>query len=231
MANVTYLVDRFDSLNSLNQFMQGPGFTVIDHNAKITAYYEKLILWQSYVKRNEYDMFPQLKAYLFEKNVNMKEIIIGHLEQLTKNLEQYYDVAIMPTNKQDWMLDPFAVTNFPELPLRVTEELMDMTAEASNRLSFESFKKKHPTLSANIYFWVSMCTVYLAFSKFVIKQLIPFATTCLCEADFSAISVLKTKKRNRLDVEDYIRLCLCNVTPRFQKLADNMQAQCSHCGN
>ena len=109
MANVTYLADRFDSLNSLNESMQGPGFTVIDHNAKITACYKKLILWQSYVKRNKDDMFPQLKTYLSEKNVNMKEIIIGRLEQLTKNLEQYYDVAIMPTNKQDWMIDPFAV--------------------------------------------------------------------------------------------------------------------------
>ena len=99
-----------------------------------------------------------------------------------------------------------------------------MTAEASNRLSFESFKKKHPTLSANIYFWVSMCTVYPALSKFVIKQLIPFATTYLCEADFSAMSVLKTKKRNRLDVEDDMRLCLCNVTQRFQKLADKYAA-------
>ena len=81
--------------------MQGPGFTVIDHNAKITAYYKKLILWQSYVKRNEYGMFPQLKAYLSEKNVNIMEIITGHLEQLTKNLEQYYDATIMPAIKQD----------------------------------------------------------------------------------------------------------------------------------
>ena len=152
MANVTYLADIFDSLNSFSQSMQGPEFTVIDHNAKITAYYKKLILWQSSVKRNEYDMFPQLKAYLSEKNVNTKEIIAGHLEQLTKNLEQYYDVARMPTNKQNWMIDSFAVTNFPELLLSVAEELMDMTAEASNHLSFESFRKKHPTLSANIYF-------------------------------------------------------------------------------
>ena len=162
MASVTYLADIFDSLNSLNQSMQGPVFTVIDHNSKITAYYKNLILWQSYVKRNEYDIILQLKAYLSEKNVNMKEIITGHLEQRTKNLEHYYDVAIMPTNKQDWMIDPFAVANFPELPLCVAEELMDLTSEASNRLSFESFKKKHPTLPANIYFWVSMRTVYPA---------------------------------------------------------------------
>ena len=51
MANVTYLADIFDSLNSLNQSMQGPGFTVIDHNAKINPYYKKLILWRSYVKK------------------------------------------------------------------------------------------------------------------------------------------------------------------------------------
>ena len=73
-----------------------------------------------------------------------------------------------------------------------------------------------------------MCTVYPALSKFVIKQLIPFATTYLCEAGFSAMSVLKTKKRNRLDVEDDMGLCLCNITSRFQKLTDNMQSQCSH---
>ena len=34
IANVAYLADIFDSLNCLNQTMQGPGFTVIDHTAK-----------------------------------------------------------------------------------------------------------------------------------------------------------------------------------------------------
>ena len=43
IANVAYLADIFNSLNILNQSMQGPGFTVIDHAAKITAYYNKLI--------------------------------------------------------------------------------------------------------------------------------------------------------------------------------------------
>ena len=57
----------------------------------------------------------------------------------------------MPTNKQNWIIDLFAVTNFPELPMLVAVELMDMTAEASNCLSFISFKKKkHLTLSSNI---------------------------------------------------------------------------------
>lgn len=52
-----------------------------------------------------------------------------------------------------------------------------------------------------------------AFLKF------PFATTWLCETGFSAMCVLKTKHRNRLKVEDDLRLCLSKVMPRFQKLA------------
>ena len=140
MANVTYLADIFDSLNSLNQSMQGPGFTVIDHNAKINAYYKKLILWHSYVKKNKFDMFPQLKAYLSERNVDVQGIITEHLEQLIKKLKHYYNDALIPTNKQDWMIDPFASSNFPDLPLQVEEELIEMTAEASNRISFETSK-------------------------------------------------------------------------------------------
>ena len=62
-------------------------------------------------------MFSQLKAYLSKRNVNMQEIISEDLEQLTKKLKQHYDDAITPTNKQDWMIDPFTVTNFPELPI------------------------------------------------------------------------------------------------------------------
>ena len=66
--------------------MQGPEFTVIDHSAKIIAYYKKQILWQTYIKREEFDMFPDLKKYLVEKEVNNKNTIIEHLENLTKKL-------------------------------------------------------------------------------------------------------------------------------------------------
>ena len=73
-----------------------------------------------------------------------------------------------------------------------------------------------------------MYEVYPTVSKFIIKKLIPFATTWLCEAGFSAMCVLKTKHRNRLEVEAALRLCLSKVSPRFQKLTDGKQAQLSH---
>ena len=76
-----------------------------------------------------------------------------------------------------------------------------MIAEPPNRITFNSFKPKHPKVSANLFFWDSMRSTYPIVSAFVIKQLIPFATSWLCEAAFSAMSVLKTKHRNRLDIE------------------------------
>ena len=59
-AKIAYLADIFDSLNCLNLFMQGAGFTVIDHTAKVAAYYKKLVLWKIYAAQDEYDMFPEL---------------------------------------------------------------------------------------------------------------------------------------------------------------------------
>ena len=81
--------------------MQGPEFTVIDHSAKITACYKKQTLWQTYIKREEFDMFPDLKKYLVGKEVNIKNTIIEHLEKLTKKTEQYYGDTVKPTNDHD----------------------------------------------------------------------------------------------------------------------------------
>ena len=133
IANIAYLTNIFNSLNSLNQSMQGTGFTVTDHAAKITAYYKKLILWQTYVNRDEFNMFPELEKYIAGKRLNVKDTIIGHLDKLSKKMEHCYGDVLPPTNKHHWIIDPFAVINLPELPLRVTEEL---TAEPANQISF-----------------------------------------------------------------------------------------------
>ena len=84
IANIAHLTDIFNALNSLNQFMQSTGFTVIDHAVKITAYYKKLILWQTYVNRDEFSMFPELEKYISGKRLNVKDTIIGHLDKLSK---------------------------------------------------------------------------------------------------------------------------------------------------
>ena len=61
-----------------------------------------------------------------------------------------------------------------------------------------------------------------------LRVLVPFASTYLCEAGFSTIVNIKTKTRNRLDVEDDMRLALTNARPRISKLDAQMQHQASH---
>ena len=119
--------------------------------------------------------------------MNVKDTIIGHLEKLSNTMLHYYGGIQTPTNKQNWVINRFAVTNLPELPLRVAEEFTEMTAESANRISFNSFKEKHPKVSPNILFWVSVHSTYPTGSVYVIQQLIPFATTWLSEAAFSTI--------------------------------------------
>ena len=98
-AKIAFLADIFDSLNCLNLSMQGAGFTIIDHTAKVAAYNKKLILWKSYVTRDKYDMFLELTKYICGKEVDSKQTIIGHLEQLTQMLVDYYGDALSPTNE------------------------------------------------------------------------------------------------------------------------------------
>ena len=46
----------------------------------------------------------------------------------------------MPSDRDDWILDPFASTDLPYLSLHITEEFMDMTTEVTNRISFAFLK-------------------------------------------------------------------------------------------
>ena len=147
---------------------------------KLLLTIKKLILWQTYENRDEFSMFPELEKYIAVKRLNVKDTIIGYLGKLSKNREHYYGDVLAPTNKHHWIIDPFAVINLPELPLHVTEEFTEMTAEPANQISFNSFKEKHPKISANIFFWVSMHLIYPTVSEYVIQQLISFVTTWLC---------------------------------------------------
>ena len=53
---------------------------------------------------------------------------------LAQKFEDYNGEVLTPSDEDDWILDPFADTDLPHLPLHVTEEFMDMTKEVTNRI-------------------------------------------------------------------------------------------------
>jgi hypothetical protein len=76
-------------------------------------------------------------------------------------------------------------------------------------------------------FWCAMRRSYPNVALLAFRVLVPFASTYLWESGFSNLLQIKTKARNRLDVQDDIRLALTNTQPRITKLVTQMQAQSS----
>ena len=64
---------------------------------------------------------------------------------------------------------------------------------------------------------------YTDLSNKALMFLMPFATTYLCENGFSALVALKTKYRNKLDVEPDLRLKLTSIQPDIKALTAAMQ--------
>ena len=70
---------------------------------------------------------------------------------------------------------------------------IDLTCDNSQKRKFNS---ENPTK-----FWISLNDEYPALTKKTLRMIIPFATSCLCEAGFSAVAAIKTQYQTRINVE------------------------------
>ena len=64
--------------------------------------------------------------------------------------------------------------------------------------------------------------------EIAVRFLLCFSTTLLCQTAFSAVTVLKTKQRDRLQLSDCLRLAITSFHPRINNLTDGKQQQKSH---
>ena len=62
-------------------------------------------------------------------------------------------------------------------------------------------------------FWLKQRAEYGLISDRALKLLIPFSTSYLCEAGFSAMLAIKNKHRTKLELEPDLRLKLTNIKP------------------
>ena len=56
----------------------------------------------------------------------------------------------------------------------------------------------------------------------------PFATSYLCKAGFSAVAVIKSKYRHKIDIELEMPIAISNIAQCFGKMCVEQQANCSH---
>lgn len=134
-------------------------------------------------------------------------------EQIPKNVE---------LSKYSWVRNPFDVdVDLVGVDiLGFQEELIDLK---SDQISRDKFKQVSWT-----EFWAQLENKAVL-SREAEKALLPFPTTYLCEQGFSALVVIKTKYRNRLDAKDDLRCALSiNIQPNISKLVTKVQHQGSH---
>lgn len=224
VAKLSYLADIFTILNQLNISMQGPKSDIFTMHNKIEAMKMKLQRWIQRIDSNIYEMFPfysQLisdSKFQFEKE-NVNYLIKCHILKLIDKFEKYFPNDEGHITKL-WIQDPY--NNYKNTNLSSDDE--DSLLELINDCNLKSlFKTKSLP-----QFWIQIRAEYPPLFSAAMQNLLPFASTYLCEKGFSTMVDIKTKKRNRLRLDSCMRIALQSIEPRINKLVDDVQQQKSH---
>ena len=107
-----------------------------------------------------------------------------------------------------------------KVPDSLQDKFLELKADSCAR---DLFNEKSIT-----EFCPLMCDSYPKVTKKAIQGILPFVSTYLCESGFSTLLQIKTKQRNRLDIENDVRCALSNTFPRIHELSKKKQSQVSH---
>ena len=110
----------------------------------------------------------------------------------------------------------------------VVETIPEDIQEEFLELVHDSFSKDEFQILRLSDFWPKMYLVYPIVSKQAHKTIVPFSSTYLCESGFSSLLAIKTKARNKLQVEDDLRCSISFTVPNIIDLVRSKQVQKSH---
>lgn len=89
-----------------------------------------------------------------------------------------------------------------------------------------NLKKTSKTITITFFMIFRAPTVSIKARQF----LCGFATSYRCEQTFSIMNVLKSKKRNKLDVKHQVKIKMSTYEPRFDLIVDQSKTRRSNCG-
>ena len=223
LLQFSYLCDIFEKLNNLNTSMQGRGGNILEMSDKIDAFVKKIIFWKNDISSHSgSEYFSCITRMLSNLNLTdlpptVSEIITGHLNNLESHFQKYFTEDL---SCHAWVRNPFLNESPPSIFNGAQkEEFIDLSCD--NNL------KCHMTRPM-IEFWMEANALYPCIAKSALRILIPFATSYLCEAGFSAVAVIKTKYRSKINVERELRLAISDIQPRYDRLCARKQAHVSH---
>jgi hypothetical protein len=138
----------------------------------------------------------------------IKTIFEKHLSQLITWFEKYFQHDNI--NTFAWIQNPFNATVPSELTAAEDENVIELYCDNMFNIKFNTIELTE--------FWMPVKDEYPILSSKAQIILIPFATSYLCEAEFSAVAVIKCKYRAKINVEKEIRVPVSSFIPRFEKI-------------
>ena len=143
-------------------------------------------------------MFQTLAEILkdTEPGPSFSQLGHDHLSQLSKEFEHYFPSTKDPQTGKEWIRNPF-VDKPGESTLSELEE--DQRLETANDGGLKSMFETTSNLHT---FWIKVKEEYPEITPKVLKGLLPFPTSYLCEAGFSAVTTTKMRLRSRLDISN-----------------------------
>ncbi|KAJ3591120.1 hypothetical protein NHX12_009067 [Muraenolepis orangiensis] len=103
------------------------------------------------------------------------------------------------------MCDPFQNDDGrDQLPSQQDDQLIELMNDGGLKTLFNS--------TSLTSFWIKASGEYMEIGT--LKTLLPFPTSYLCEAGFSAMTATKTRLRSKLDVRNPLRVSWSTITPR-----------------
>ena len=221
--SLAYLVDVFEHFNSVNLKLQGEGVNVITCKHAIDAFTRKLSLWHGKINNNEFGMFQELSERCRDNPLcpNLKEVILDHLNALRNEMvERFEDIA--DAHQFSFVLNPFTTKLEDIQGFKKEEELIDIQASITKQRYFETY--------GFIKFWIDegQSVAPILTKTAMEKAILPFVTSYLAESIFSAVIQIKSKCRNRLILNNDLRLAVTKVKPNIKELVEQLQAQGGH---
>ena len=182
-------------MNSLNLTLQGGRQWLHTTHDKVAAFKRKVELFKRLTEKGT-SMFPNLTMLLqFDPNMkcNFTQEIVSHLNAINIAIDRYF-----PGNEERhnflWISQPFSVK---ENSIRddVWQQKLSFFDCAKIRL-----KTGFPEDIGS--FWAGIHKEYPILSKRALNFLIQCSSTYCCKVGFSAMVYIKTKYRNRLEIDD-----------------------------
>jgi hypothetical protein len=185
-------------LDGLNFALQGKSTTVFNVQDKVNVAIMKIDRCVTRLDRYELDIFETLNDFVIASGEELEPQVIDIMKEHLMGLKSNFHTSFPdPDLHMEWVRNPFATYDI-KLSSGQEDGLIDLKSDGTLK---SEFLEKSLT-----DFWLHIRSEFLVLADTAVKYVMPFAMNYFCEVGFSVLVDLKSKKRNRLEVEDDMRL-------------------------